>query len=192
MSHTVESLMYQMSDIFMFPVLVLLLVLFAYSIFVLGALGCEAWQKKRNSGLFLRIVKHEEVLSPERQLKGYPLLSLANIHPNVSRDELDVAGLKLLDGVRTVSRLAPMLGLIATMIPMGPALKSLADGNVQGISENLVIAFSAVIFGLVIASITFWVASIRKRWLAGELVSVMHYLERSTPVSMEARLNEAA
>jgi len=65
-----------------------------------------------------------------------------------------------------------MLGLIATMIPMGPALKSLSDGNIQGISENLVVAFSAVIFGLVISSITFWIASYKKRWLAIELVDV--------------------
>jgi biopolymer transport protein ExbB/TolQ len=53
----------------------------------------------------------------------------------------------------------------------------LADGNVQGISENLIVAFSAVIFGLVIASITFWIASVKKRWLAGELVALAPLIE---------------
>jgi len=63
------------------------------------------------------------------------------------------------------------------MIPMGPALKSLADGNIQGISDNLVIAFSSVIFGLVIATITFWVATVEKRWLAVELLDCQKLME---------------
>jgi len=56
------------------------------------------------------------------------------------------------------------------MIPMGPALKSLADGNMQGISENLSIAFAGVIFALVAASLTFVSVSVKKRWLAQDLV----------------------
>ncbi|VUD68747.1 hypothetical protein TDB9533_04106 [Thalassocella blandensis] len=192
MSKTVEDLMYQLSDIFMFPVLVLLLMLFAYSLFVLGALGAEAWQRKSNADKFRAIVNRKTSIQEKSSLKGFPLLTLANYHPDICRDELDVAAFKLLEGVRTVSRLAPMLGLIATMIPMGPALKSLADGNVQGISENLVVAFSAVIFGLVIASITFWVASVRKRWLASELVAVLGFLQLTKPVNREGELNEAA
>ena len=75
-----------------------------------------------------------------------------------------------------------MLGLIATMIPMGPALKSLADGNIQGISENLIVAFSAVIFGLVIASITFWIASGKKRWMVEELVALMPLINNKPQV----------
>ncbi|QEL64318.1 hypothetical protein OTERR_08420 [Oryzomicrobium terrae] len=51
-----------------------------------------------------------------------------------------------------------MLGLmaspLATMIPMGPALKSLSDGNLAQVSENLTVAFSAVILALIAASIT--------------------------------------
>lgn len=191
MSHSVESFMYQMSDIFMFPVLVLLVLLFAYSLVCVGALACEAWQRHSNRQTFYKVTKNQEHLDSRAQLKGFPLLSLAHIQQDISRDELDIAAFKLLETVRTVSRLAPMLGLIATMIPMGPALKSLADGDVQGISENLVIAFSAVIFGLVIASITFWVASIRKRWLASELVAVVAYLHGSSPIADEV-LHEAA
>jgi biopolymer transport protein ExbB/TolQ len=104
---------------------------------------------------------------------------LVNKKPNVSKDQLDVAALYDLEGVRNVSRLAPMLGLIATMEPMGPALKSLADGNIQGINDNLIISFSSVIFGLVIASITFWIASVKKRWLAEELVALPPLLQHA-------------
>jgi biopolymer transport protein ExbB/TolQ len=62
-----------------------------------------------------------------------------------------------------------MLGLVATMIPMGPALKGLSDGNLAQVSDNLTVAFSAVILALIAAAITYWIVSVRRRWLAEEL-----------------------
>ncbi|MFZ2162700.1 MAG: MotA/TolQ/ExbB proton channel family protein, partial [Sideroxyarcus sp.] len=61
---------------------------------------------------------------------------------------------------------------VATMIPMGPALKSLSDGNLAKVSDNLTIAFSAVILALIAASITYWVVNVRRRWLAEEMLEI--------------------
>lgn len=41
--------------------------------------------------------------------------------------ELETLAIKRLGLARIATRVAPMLGLVATMIPMGPALKALAD-----------------------------------------------------------------
>lgn len=175
MIKSIEEIMYQLSDFFMAPVLVILIGLFIYSLYALGSFFCQAWQRNSEKTSFYTITRttlNSQKGKNSKLLRGYPLVAIAQQKPNVTRDELDVAALGILDGVRNVSRLAPMLGLIATMIPMGPALKSLANGNVQGISENLIVAFSAVIFGLVIASITFWIASVKKRWLAGEIIAL--------------------
>ena len=188
---TLENLMYQLSDFFLAPVLLLLVILFLYSLYALGGFACQTWQRRQYSDNYATVIHGNTDNS--KTIKGYPLtaLVLSNLskkrnlkvsasthHPSpLTKDRLDVAALKELEAVRTVSRLAPMLGLIATMVPMGPALKSLADGNVQGISDNLIVAFSAVIFGLVIASITFWIASIQKRWLATELVDLLPLIE---------------
>lgn len=177
MIHTIEELMYQMSDFFMAPVLILLVVMFAYSLYALGRFICQAWQRRQQRSAYRQSLQFPLGEGPQADLAGYPLVSLARQVPTVTKDQLDVAALEDMDGVRTASRLAPMLGLIATMVPMGPALKSLADGNVQGISENLIVAFSAVIFGLVIASITFWIASVKRRWLATELVALTPMLQ---------------
>jgi biopolymer transport protein ExbB/TolQ len=187
MIRNLEELMYQMSDFFMAPVLILLAILFGYSLMASGAFACQAWQRRQNKTQYRNALNNKE----SGDLRGYPLVSLKRENADVSRDELDVAALEEMEGVRTVSRLAPMLGLIATMVPMGPALKSLADGNVQGISENLIVAFSAVIFGLVIASITFWIASVKKRWLAAELVAIAASEERAGK-SEEVELREVA
>jgi len=51
------------------------------------------------------------------------------------------------------------------MIPMGPALLALTEGDAKGVGQNLVVAFSAVILALVAASISFWILTVRRRWL---------------------------
>ncbi|XPF94717.1 MotA/TolQ/ExbB proton channel family protein [Colwellia sp. RE-S-Sl-9] len=177
----IEQTMYQLSDFFMAPVLCLIALLFVYSLFATGQFFSQTIQRRRHYQAFIQLLNDNLGKNPELTLNGYPMASLANEVPTISQDQLDVAALKELEGVRNVSRLAPMLGLIATMIPMGPALKSLADGNIQGISENLIVAFSAVIFGLIIASITFWIASVKKRWMVEELVALMPLINNQAP-----------
>jgi biopolymer transport protein ExbB/TolQ len=65
-----------------------------------------------------------------------------------------------------------MLGLVATMIPMGPALKALGDGQLMDVSRSLMVAFSAVILALIASALTYWIANVRKRWYAVELLQI--------------------
>jgi biopolymer transport protein ExbB/TolQ len=152
-SSTIEVLMYQIGQLFLLPVLGLVALLFLYSLYVLGGFAVQAWQRRDPQGL-----------------RGYPLLRYAQQHAAATDDELDLHAHKLLEPERLASRVAPMLGLVGTMIPMGPALKSLSDGNLAQVSGSLTVAFSAVILALIAASITYWVANVRRRWLAEEIV----------------------
>lgn len=158
MSHLLESLMYQASQVFLFPTLVVIAVLFVYAFFLLGMFAMQWWQRRQGQG--------------GQPTRGHHLLAWAQAQPGASADELDVKAHQLLELPRIATRVAPMLGLIATMIPMGPALKSLSDGNLAQVSENLTIAFSAVILALIAASITYWVVNVRRRWLAEELLEI--------------------
>ncbi len=174
--YAIEELMYRVSDIFLAPVLISLLVLFAYALFAMGMFFTKSWQRNRND------LAYKQAQVSLTSVAGYELFShfineIKNNQARIKYDDLEVYALKKLEKVRLVTRISPMLGLIATMIPMGPALKSLADGNIQGISDNLVIAFSSVIFGLVIATLTFWVATVEKRWLAVELLDCQKIME---------------
>jgi biopolymer transport protein ExbB/TolQ len=152
-SASLELLMYQIGQLFLMPVLALVTLLFVYALYVLGTFAVQAVQR-RNVG----------------QLGGFALLRYAQAHPAVTQDELDLFAHKLLEPERLASRIAPMMGLVGTMIPMGPALKSLSDGNLAQVSGSLMVAFSAVILALIAASITYWVSNVRRRWLAEELV----------------------
>jgi biopolymer transport protein ExbB/TolQ len=55
------------------------------------------------------------------------------------------------------------------MIPMGPALLALTRSDAQSVGENMVVAFSSVILALVSASLTFFIMTVRRRWLLEEL-----------------------
>lgn len=156
-SSMIEMLMYQVGQLFLLPVLGLVALLFLYALYVLGGFVVQALQ--RRNPLYGR---------------GFPLLSHAEKFPEASEDELDLFAHKLLEPERLASRIAPMLGLVGTMIPMGPALKSLSDGNLAQVSGSLTVAFSAVILALIAASITYYVSNVRRRWLAEEMVSLQH------------------
>jgi hypothetical protein len=184
----IEQSMYDLSDLLLTPVLLMIIFVVCYAIFAIGKFSGWYYQRKHNTTNY---VKHSNAL-PKKSIKGYPIHNYLVTNPNASFEELEVYALKLLENLRLVTRLAPMLGLIATMIPMGPALKSLADGNVQGISENLVVAFAAVIWGLLAASLTFWPASVQKRWLAVELTNINKNRKALAELSHKSDIQEAA
>lgn len=153
MPHLMENTMYEVAQLFLLPTLALIAGLFLYAFWVLGEFVMMAWRRRRGG--------------------GRPLLAAHRAAGGLSDDELDLRAHKMLEAQRLASRVTPMLGLVATMIPMGPALKSLSDGNLAQVSHNLTVAFSAVILALIAASITFWVVNVRRRWLAEEMIEIM-------------------
>ncbi|TKB47690.1 MotA/TolQ/ExbB proton channel family protein [Thalassotalea mangrovi] len=165
---SIEQLMAQVSELLMTPVIIAIVLLLFYALYALGRFFSQLLQRRQNALLYARQLGSEQ----PQGVSGYPVYNYFVQNPDAGQDELEVFALKKLETLRIVTRIAPMLGLIATMIPMGPALQALADGNIQGISENLIIAFAAVIWGLVISSITFWPASVKKRWCANELIEI--------------------
>ncbi|SMB21092.1 conserved membrane protein of unknown function [Sterolibacterium denitrificans] len=181
MSQMLEVMMYQVGQIFLIPTLLVISVMFLYSFYALGAFLVQGWQRKRGGRNGMA-----------GTAGGYPLILWARSRPGISDDDLDVIAHKMLETPRLATRIAPMLGLVATMIPMGPALKGLSDGNLAQVSDNLAVAFSAVILALIAASITYWIVSVKRRWLAEELAWLMAQPERR-PVAAagrEARLDE--
>ncbi len=179
--------MADISELFIAPVIIAILLMFIYALFVLGQFISQALVRKQNSIEYVKQSKRGDAKS----IAGYELHNYFVTNQQASEDELEVVALKKLETLRIVTRLSPMLGLIATMIPMGPALKSLADGNIQGISENLIIAFAAVIWGLVVSTLTFWPATVKKRWYADELINIRK-VKHLSQQSADIKLDDAA
>jgi biopolymer transport protein ExbB/TolQ len=149
-----ETLMFGISQLFLVPVLLAIAFLFLYAFYALGAF---AWQWRQR----------------QRQVPAaFELLEARCRLPDLSLAELEAEAVTRLEFIRIVTRVTPMLGLVATMIPMGPALKALGDGQLMDVSRSLMVAFSAVILALIASALTYWIANVRKRWYAVELLQI--------------------
>lgn len=136
-----ERLFYQVVMLFQYPVYGLIGLMFVYALFDLG-------------------------LFTARTIKR----ALGKNHlPEVSPEELYLMGLKALEIPRLISRVAPLLGLVGTLIPLGPALIALAEGNTQELGRKLSFAFGAVSLSLISASITYYTSTVRRRWLLEDI-----------------------
>ena len=148
MNTPIEVAMYDISQLFLYPVLIAIAALFAHAFYALGAFAWQAVARLRG------------------QAAGFELQAVRAARPGTTVVELETLAVKRLEFARIATRVAPMLGLVATMIPMGPALKALADGQLADVSRSLMVAFSAVILALLAAAISFTVVNVRKRWYA--------------------------
>jgi biopolymer transport protein ExbB/TolQ len=76
---------------------------------------------------------------------------------------------------RLLVRLGPALGLMGTLIPLSPALEGLANGDVQTLTDNLRVAFSITVLGLLIGAIAFGLSLARDR-IYGQDYSDLEYV----------------
>jgi biopolymer transport protein ExbB/TolQ len=86
--------------------------------------------------------------------------------------EYDYRSLRRLERTRILVRMGPALGLMGTLIPLSPALAGLADGDVATLSENLRVAFSVTVAGLLIGAIAFAISLVRDRLYAQDYSDV--------------------
>ncbi|MEI6243824.1 MAG: MotA/TolQ/ExbB proton channel family protein [Acidobacteriota bacterium] len=68
-----------------------------------------------------------------------------------------------------ITRVSPMLGLMGTLIPLGPALSGLAAGNMAALSGNLIVAFTATVVGLLTSGLSYGISLARRSWYARDL-----------------------
>ncbi|HMV18811.1 MAG TPA: MotA/TolQ/ExbB proton channel family protein [Zoogloea sp.] len=154
MNAALESLLYEASQLFLVPVLLAIAGLFLYAFYAVGAFLWQA--RQRHAG----------------DPAGFELMGLLAAQPDLGVADLEAHAFRRLEVARIATRVAPMLGLVATMIPLGPALRALGDGHMADVSRGLGVAFSAVILALVAASLTFWVVNVRRRWYASDLLAI--------------------
>ncbi|MEX6503768.1 MotA/TolQ/ExbB proton channel family protein [Pseudomonas zhanjiangensis] len=71
---------------------------------------------------------------------------------------------KRLERSDLIARLGPILGLMGTLIPLGPGLAALGDGDIQVLSVAMRVAFDATVLGLLGGMGGFVLGRLRRRW----------------------------
>jgi biopolymer transport protein ExbB/TolQ len=201
----VTQLFYQLSVIFFWPVVIALLALFAVSLLDLGALLYRAWRKRQEPATDLGALARRLAEAVSRTDDGRNRWNTDSVRmpPGIRRFwnrltvRLDEAGSQedldlwleeclqqeeieltsRLDGSRALIRIGPMLGLAGTIIPLGPALHSLLSGNMAEMVNHLVVGFGAVVCGLVLSGLAYFVTLVRERWTRVELKDMENLCE---------------
>jgi len=106
----------------------------------------------------------EQALSPDADAKLSKLLA-----------DFEFASQRRLGRTRLLVRSGPALGLMGTLIPLSPALAGLAQGDVTALTDNLQLAFSITVLGLLIGMVAFGLTLSRDR-LYGQDFSDLEYV----------------
>ncbi|MCD8316207.1 MAG: MotA/TolQ/ExbB proton channel family protein [Eggerthellaceae bacterium] len=66
--------------------------------------------------------------------------------------------------IDVLTKISPMIGLMCTLIPLGPGIVAMGEGNIALLSESIGVAFDGTVAGLTAAIVAMLVAYIRRRW----------------------------
>ena len=69
-------------------------------------------------------------------------------------------------------RVGPVLGLLGTLIPLGPGLSALGSGQIDTLAQALTIAFDTTVVGLTISSLSYVVSKYKKQWYETDLTAL--------------------
>ena len=171
------------------PDVVLLLLFIGYSIWCVGSVIVEGVTERRNfkqaSPAFLRalidaqgedaprVVAESGLLNRQkialltvfdyRALPGDALLALTR--KLVAREELRYS--RIVGRNEMAVKAAPMLGLMGTLIPLGPGIAALGTGDIESLSRSIIVAFDTTVAGLATAFVCMAVVKVRKNWYEG-------------------------
>ncbi len=183
------SLLPLLSQALLWPVILLLLSGVAISVAMCGGLLGEYLRRRRwyhqRAALLQNFIANREAKPSQEHLAA--TFRQCGLNPEVLQGNPDFD--KLLDDyqlrmqrrlarVNLYVRIGPMLGLAGTLIPLGPGLMALSSGNVNALSDQLVIAFTSTVLGLFVGAVCFTIHLVRRHWYAKDLSDLEFLLQR--------------
>ena len=185
--NTISDIMFWISTGLLVPVIVLLIALFFRSLLLVGSFF----------GQYLAIRKTDKML--REQLEALRLANLDEFdgklpannkslvvtymrrimearesHAQVQRllANFEIAADKDLATSKTLTKLGPILGLMGTLIPMGPALVGLSTGDIDSMAYNMQVAFATTVIGLFAGAIGFLTQQVKQRWYLQDMTNL--------------------
>ncbi len=200
LSSAVMSALYMVSTSLLYPVVLVLLGLIALSLLYLGSFAAEYASRNRDiervrtgctdAKAHIENKEFEKVSETLVNCGSNDMLAgfIADLGRFIGKPTFDIEAEKLLqdyelriakelENPRLVARIGPMLGLMGTLIPMGPALIALSAGNIHELATNLVIAFSTTVLGLLVGGVGYSIASVKKRWYSQDMSDMDYIVE---------------
>ncbi|MDO4859603.1 MAG: MotA/TolQ/ExbB proton channel family protein [Bacillota bacterium] len=199
MGDVVKSTLRAVTEALQIPTIIILLLLIAITIFLLGSILVEVFADRRHLKASIPKVIDDIQGMGASQLQMYfkkcPLLNRQKkaLGELITRDNLpdnsrEALARQLLYNEQehydkrtkfseVIAKIAPMFGLLGTLIPLGPGLIALGQGDTKTLSESLLIAFDTTVAGLISGAVAFVITAIRNRWYEKYMVGLETIME---------------
>lgn len=182
----ISDILYWISTGLLVPVIVLLIFFFGRALLLIGSFFGQYLAIRRTESLMAKelygLNKENVSTLSERLPKKNPSLVVTYMNRLLVADseamrqrllsDFEIAADKDLSTSKTLSKMGPMLGLMGTLIPMGPALVGLSTGDIASMAYNMQVAFATTVVGLFAATIGFITQQIKQRWYLQDMTNL--------------------
>lgn len=197
-----QTILSILSSAMLYPVMILLVILFIWMIITIGGFVSEYLERKKqtrkqepkefvesfmeHSNEYILHVKSQEIQEMPFYFREYFKELVDELKKNNCGREVRIEYLlqsmeqkmvKSLDKLRLMIRVGPTLGLMGTIIPMGPALSALSQGDLEKLSNNIIIAFTTTVVGLAIGVTAYFLSTVRNRWIHEDIKNLEYFTE---------------
>ena len=169
------------------PVIIFLLLFALYAVITVGGLISEYTSRKKVPVKVIKdlifsisrtkeISEIEDVIKPAQIPKNQKRV-LVNIarSDELKKDSREALAEKLIENEEDIiekklqttdiiTKIGPTLGLMGTLIPMGPGLAALGSGDVTTLSNAIIVAFDTTVVGIGAGAVAYFVSKVRRRW----------------------------
>lgn len=185
--NVISNVLYWISTGLLVPVIVLLIFFFIRALVLVGAFFGQYMHQRKASDALRRAVDSIAEAGTAASDNALPAAAAsvaaayarrivaaagqpARIDLMLSEFELDAD--KNVSTSRVLTKMGPILGLMGTLIPMGPALVGLAAGDIASMAYNMQVAFATTVVGLVVSAIGFLTQQAKERWAVRDLATL--------------------
>lgn len=180
------DILHVVSQALLVPDIILLLLLIGYSLFSIGSVLVEYFTEHKHyevvmpkflagltdasedlvvpvieeSGLLNRQKEALKTVYEYRSLPGDALVSLVKRLMHEEESHYDA----IVSRNNMAAKVAPMLGLMGTLIPLGPGIQALGKADTAALSSSLLVAFDTTVAGLVTAAVCLVIGKVRSSW----------------------------
>ncbi len=188
--NVISNILYWISTGLLVPVIVLLIFFFIRALILIGGFFGQYLQVKKTTTVIYNKLANLNPSTLEDFDKGLPtkttsvmvayakkIIEAENDRSKIDLflSEYEIEADKELSTSRTLTKMGPILGLMGTLIPMGPALVGLASGDIASMAYNMQVAFATTVVGLVVSAIGFLTQQVKERWAVKNL-TILEYL----------------
>lgn len=188
--NVISNILYWISTGLLVPVIVLLIFFFIRALILIGVFFGEYIRVRKTSGKIYDNINSVNASNIEQLRESLPAnpasiteAYLRKIIDNAGNEaktdlllsEFEIEADKKISTSKVLTKMGPILGLMGTLIPMGPALVGLASGDIASMAYNMQVAFATTVVGLVVSAIGFTTQQAKERWAAKDL-TVLEYI----------------